>query len=108
MKQNKTKTEREIRDHVELEWNGRNTIAKNERNDGERKEKTREKNYNSQYCWPAAAVQFESDGVVGRANVCVRARERSLGRWASSVMEGKGESATVLCTLLYIYSNRFY
>lgn len=75
---------------------------------GKEKKRQEKKNYNSQYCWPAAAVQFESDGVVGRANVCARARERSLGRWAGSEMEGKGERATVLCTLLYIYSNRFY
>lgn len=35
---------------------------------GKRKKRRNKKKYNSQYCWPAA-VQFESDGVVGRANV---------------------------------------
>lgn len=67
-----------------------------------RKEKTREKNYNSQYCWPAA-VQFESDGVVGRANVS--ARERSLGRWAGSGRKGEREEESdciIYISLLYI------
>lgn len=87
-----------------MEWNGRNTIAKNERNDGERKEKTREKNYNSQYYWPAAAVQFESDGVVGRANVCARARAftRSLGRFGNGGEEGEKERLYYVLYYTYI------
>lgn len=104
MKQNKTpKRDGNIRDHVELEWiemewNGRNTITKNEQNDGEKKRKEKT-NYNSQYCWPAA-VQFESDGVVRRANECER--ERSLGRWAGPT-RGRERERLYLYTFSYRY-----